>query len=90
MSLGTIGGVGGVVGTVWTVSVVSTIGRIFVGAFALCATFTFIRRRFVRSRVIRRVKTLVDDFFDTGFWEVLGRFFAGKRGTSEEQFLLFC
>ena len=88
MSLGAIGGVGGVVGTAWAITVVvSTIGRIVVGVFALCTTFTFIRRRFVRSGAVWRIKVLVDDFFDVGFWEVIGRFFAWERSTSDELFL---
>ena len=64
MSLGAIGVVGGVVRTAWAITVVSTIGRIVIGAFALCATFTFIRRRFIRSGAVRRIKVLVDDFFN--------------------------
>ena len=87
MSLGAIGVVGGVVGTAWAITVLSTIRRIVVGVFALCATFTFIRRRFVRSGAVQRIKVLVDDFFDVGFWEVIGRFFAWERSTPEELFL---
>jgi len=89
MSLGTIGVVGGVVGTAWAIAVVSTIGRIVVGVFALCTTFTFIQRRFVSSGAIRRIKVLIDDFFNVSFWEVVGRFFACERSMSEELFLLF-
>ena len=65
MSLGTVGIV---VRAVWAVSVVSAVGRIVVRVFALCVTFTFVWRRFVRSRAVRRIEILVDDFLDASFF----------------------
>jgi len=67
MSLGTIGVIVGAAGTVRAISVVSIIGGIVVRVFALCATFTFVWRRFLRSGVIiQRIEGFVYDFFNVG------------------------
>jgi len=64
MSLGTIGVIVGAVRAVRAVSVLSIVRRIVVRVFALCMTFTFVWRRFVRSGVVWRIEVLVYDFFN--------------------------
>ena len=64
MSLRTIGVIVRAAGTIRAVSVISVVGRIVVRAFTLCMTFTFVWRRFVRSGVVRRVESQVNDFFN--------------------------